>query len=147
MNLPLRKCSTPGCPGLTLSGKCLVCQQTYETRRGSSAKRGYDSAWRRYRGMFLRRFPFCMDPFGCHSGAGELVEGSEVDHIRPHGGDREKFLDPANHGTLCHACHAKKTFLESSGSTVIYQKRSKSDLLKLLAEAGFPMPRIAGNVK
>jgi len=110
-------CRVPGCPVLAASrGYCerhaAEHERQYEQTRGSAASRGYDAQWRRLRKMHLAKYPLCSDWFGVHAKENRLVEGTEVDHIIPkrQGGTD----DGSNLQTLCHACHSRKTILESN---------------------------------
>ena len=60
------------------------------------------------RNTYLRRNPWCEDPFERHAG---VVRGDMVDHIIPlPEGER---LNPENLQTLCRSCHAVKTRKEN----------------------------------
>lgn len=81
-------------------------------RRGSARKRGYGTAWNKFRYSFLATHPlceFCM-------GAGKTVEAVVVDHDTPHRGDPELFW--RNEFTaLCISCHSgTKARLEAQHS-------------------------------
>lgn len=41
-----------------------------------------------------------------------LTAATEVDHIEPHKGDIEKFLEWDNTASLCKSCHSRKTMSE-----------------------------------
>lgn len=56
--------------------------------------------------MFLAEHPLCAVCGG---------PASVVDHIIPHKGDRELFMDPTNHQSLCKRDHDKKTAKERWG--------------------------------
>ena len=73
--------------------------------RPSAGKRGYGAMWRKCRAMQLAREPVCRL---CHAD-GVLASATEVDHIKPltNGG---AHYDHANLQSLCHPCHAKKTW-------------------------------------
>lgn len=79
--------------------------QLYDAARGSSAARGYGSAWRKARLGHLRSETLCRSCFA----DGFVIVGTEVDHIVPHRGDQALFWDRANWQTLCKSCHSKKT--------------------------------------
>ena len=70
--------------------------------RTSSAARGYDSRWRKYRLSYLRRHPLCVK---CKA-AGLITPATVVDHIQPHKGDSSLFWEPSNHQALCSSCHS-----------------------------------------
>ena len=40
---------------------------------------------------------------------------AHCDHVKPHGGQREAFVDPDNLQCLCHKCHSAKTAREDGG--------------------------------
>lgn len=80
---------------------------TYDERRGTSAERGYDGAWVKFRKYIISiRPPVCVWA-GCgHAG----VDGDgtmHLDHIVPltEGGAR---LDPDNVRWLCHHHHSQR---------------------------------------
>ncbi len=108
-----KPCAYPGCPALVSEGR--FCEQhkrqeqrRYDQERGTAAQRGYDARWRRYREMYLRQHPLCVE---CQK-EGRLTPATVVDHIVPHKGDRRLFWDPENHQALCKRCHDKKTAKE-----------------------------------
>ena len=76
----------------------------YDDRRGSPSKRGYDSAWTKFRSWFLSKNPLCVM---CER-EGRLTPANEVHHIKPlvEGGAK---LDESNCMALCHSCHLKIT--------------------------------------
>ncbi|MEP2782315.1 MAG: HNH endonuclease [Pseudoruegeria sp.] len=62
-------------------------------------------AWRRGRKAYLRANPLCVD---CAE-LGVLQQATEVDHIRPHKGDRALFWNKSNWQSNCKSCHSRKT--------------------------------------
>lgn len=64
-------------------------------------------AWRKLRRAKLMESPLCE--------ACRLAPSTQVDHILPHRGDQELFLDPDNLMAMCHSCHARKTLLRDGG--------------------------------
>jgi len=106
-------------------------RQAYDQRRGTAARRGYDSWWRKARTVFLAEHPLCSDPFGRHGG--RPVAASVVDHIIPHRGDQGLFRDPDNWQALCKLCHdidkqrsELKRVAVSGGGSNLYESRSKT---------------------
>ena len=86
-----------------------------DDRRQSSAQRGYNYRWQKYREGFLRKHALCMD---CQK-RGRVVASTVVDHIIPHRGDTKLFWDKNNHQALCESCHSShKQRLEKSGVEV-----------------------------
>ena len=76
-----------------------------DARRGSSAQRGYDAAWRRLRDRVLGEEPLCRF---C-SAAGRVNAAREVDHIRPVATHPELRLVRSNLRPLCTPCHSART--------------------------------------
>lgn len=60
--------------------------------------------WRRIRARQLAKEPLCRH---CLE-RGLITEATEVDHIEPHRGDRDKFWYGAKQ-SLCSTCHGSKT--------------------------------------
>ena len=58
--------------------------------------------------MQLLREPFCRE---C-ARRGVRTWATVVDHVVPHRGDWQLFIDPANHQSLCERCHNRKTARE-----------------------------------
>ncbi|WP_283149743.1 HNH endonuclease [Silvimonas soli] len=85
--------------------------QTYDAQRGSSAKRGYGTAWRKARAAWLRKHPLCVE---CEQ-QGVLIAATVVDHIKPHKGDMALFWDRDNWQSLCKSHHDRKTATEDGG--------------------------------
>lgn len=108
---PPRPCMHPGCPALVRGGnRCGEHQRDQDrrqdTRRGSSAQRGYGAAWQRARKRYLRAHPLCVE---CEA-EGKTVEATVVDHIIPHRGNQELFWDEeGNWQPLCKTHHDQKT--------------------------------------
>lgn len=110
----MRPCNKPGCRELTSDGYCDAHKQTertYDLNRESAAKRGYNSQWRKARTGWLRKHPLCA---ACEV-KGILTAASEVDHIKPHRGDKLLFWDRLNWQSLCKPCHSAKTVREDGG--------------------------------
>lgn len=105
---PKRPCTHPGCPELTNGGRCARHrreeQRAYNRARGSSARQGYGSRWRRARAMYLAEHPLCEI---CRR-SGKLEPAAVVDHVVAHrsGGS---FWDESNWQALCKPCHDRKT--------------------------------------
>lgn len=104
-------CSRPGCSGLVRAGVCSVCGNLrvrvaaeHDGRRGSAARRGYDSRWRRVRLMRLAREPLCR----LCAARGRVAAAVLVDHIVPIR-DGGAVLDDDNLQPLCRECHDIKT--------------------------------------
>ena len=74
--------------------------------RLSAHRRGYGSAWRERRILFLQRNPLCAHCLA----AGRTTPATDVDHVvaKARGGTD----DPRNLQALCHACHSTKTAAE-----------------------------------
>lgn len=111
---PKHGCAVKGCPNLVERGKryCeahadLEPKIDYDKGR-SASERGYDRQWQKARKSYLTRHPLCVE---CLK-QGKYVMATDVDHIKPHRGDKELFWDPDNLQSLCHSCHSKKTNAE-----------------------------------
>lgn len=116
--MPSKPCAHPGC-GVLVRGesRCAkhkkVANELKERNRETSAKRGYNSAWRRARAGYLAKHPLCVK---CQA-AGRVEPATVVDHIIPHRGDKELFWDKLNWQPLCKRCHDHKTATEDGGFT------------------------------
>lgn len=70
------------------------------------------TAWRHLRARHLREHPLCVD---CLT-LGAYTPATVVDHIRPHRGNLQLFLDPANLQSMCKPHHdCTKRFEERHG--------------------------------
>lgn len=76
-----------------------------DARRGSAHRRGYTAAWARYSRRRLLEHPVCVSCLR----DGVVTSATVTDHVQPWRGDVRKFWDPANHQSLCKACHDHKT--------------------------------------
>lgn len=70
-----------------------------------------EKAWLDCRARQLAREPWCCI---CVS-VGRYEVACEVDHIKPHRGDRRLFFDGANLQSMCKSCHSRKTAQEVAG--------------------------------
>jgi len=69
--------------------------------------------WRGPRGiraMRLSEEPLCRTCLA----AGRYTAATDVDHIEPHRGNVEKFLNYENTQSLCKSCHSRKTLGEAN---------------------------------
>jgi 5-methylcytosine-specific restriction enzyme A len=109
---PLHECRHPGCHILTDKSQCpnhtKQDAREVDSRRGSPASRGYDARWNKERKAFLRANPLCAI---CEAN-GDTIAAMEVDHIKPHKGNKALFWDQNNWQSLCNHCHSRKTALE-----------------------------------
>ena len=109
---PMRPCRHPGCRELVSNGYC-------EQHKPKPAARAESAAWHdlyllpvwkdKLRPAQLAREPFCRE---CWRSRRARVRATEVDHVVPHRGDLQLFLDPENLQSLCHRCHSAKTMRE-----------------------------------
>jgi 5-methylcytosine-specific restriction enzyme A len=109
----LSVCTTPGCPHLTLDGKCTEHKQAAEQQRGSAAQRGYSGkAWRTARRAVLRRDPICV--------VCKRAFATVADHWPD---SRRKLVEqgvtnpdaPSRLRGLCAPCHGSETAREQPG--------------------------------
>jgi 5-methylcytosine-specific restriction protein A len=86
---------------------CKKCKseisRQYEKTRKSAYARGYTRRWAAVARAHLMKYPECVE-------CGRPAE--EVDHIKPHKGDKRLFWDPKNRQSLCKICHSQKTAIE-----------------------------------
>lgn len=76
-------------------------------RRGTSAERGYDAEWTRFRGSVIADHPICEL---CWRFDKRATPTQEVDHVIPiTGPDDPLRLDPADCRGLCRRHHRRKT--------------------------------------
>ena len=135
---PLRPCKHAGCSALTRDGWCPAHKPKY--RRGSSAEyhrlyllpiwtdklrpdvlflQGVEHNQLVHAVDELRPEQLLREPF-CRECARQYPPGDPrhrtratvVDHIVPHRGDWDLFVDPANHQSLCKFHHDQKTMRE-----------------------------------
>ncbi|QXE85987.1 HNH endonuclease [Geomonas nitrogeniifigens] len=80
--------------------------------RGTAAQRGYGARWAAYSRQYRKENPLCVDCLA--RGVLTSVEhGGHVDHIQAVSGPSDPlFWEPANHQSLCHSCHSRKTAFE-----------------------------------
>lgn len=83
----------------------------YDKKRGSAAKRWYDAKWIKIRNLVRAEEPLCRY---CLK-EGRTTATQEIDHILPHKGNRELFIDRTNLQGLCKRCHSSKTAREDGG--------------------------------
>jgi 5-methylcytosine-specific restriction enzyme A len=105
-NKSLSPCTYPGCSSLVRGGRCE--KHPYDSTPYRDAQRDglYSTAgWRKMRRMQLARAPWCVDCLG----EKVYTPASDVDHIKPHRGNRALFFDYGNLQSLCHSCHSRKT--------------------------------------
>jgi len=114
---PLRPCAYPGCAELVARGRCAAHQRPDHVR-GTSAARGYDARWKRFRAWFLARHPICCGAREIPSGwlavehqlrtlCGQAARA--VHHIQKLSDRPELRLHEANCFPQCDACHAVRT--------------------------------------
>ena len=117
--MPLRSqkpCNAQGCNVLTRNSR--YCDQHKDVgkrfevkQRETSSQRGYSYKWQQARKSYLAKHPLCAE---CER-QGLVVEATDLDHIVPHGGDKEAFWVRSNWQGLCHPCHSRKTAAEDGG--------------------------------
>jgi 5-methylcytosine-specific restriction protein A len=84
-----------------------------QARSKDEARKWYrTAAWQDMRQRQLRDAPLCQsrDETLVQRSCGAIA--TDVDHRRPHRGDRGLFFDPDNLQSLCKSCHSRKTRLE-----------------------------------
>lgn len=110
---PLRPCRHPGCAALTREGYCPKHKPKPAARRVSAAYHSWYSlpVWTDdLRPAQLLAEPWCRD---C-ARRGIRTRATVVDHVQPHRGDWDKFIDRGNLQSLCKGCHDRKTAREQA---------------------------------
>lgn len=121
--LRLKICVASGCEEIALPGLA-HCQLHDAERLGKlkarrakaqtsaaalAGRRLYaDPKWIKASRAYLNRHPLCADCLEL----GVIEPATDVDHVRPHKGDRKLFWDRSNWQSLCHRCHSRKTARE-----------------------------------
>ena len=86
---------------------------SWGVRKFSAGRQWYRTdRWQRLRRRVLSEQPLCAmreKRERCR------LVATEVDHIKPHRGDRRLFFDRANLQPMCRSCHAQKTAREVLG--------------------------------
>jgi len=103
---PLHFCAAPGCPARVRARYCSAhsrAKREQQSTYSPEARGLYGRAWNKARSTWLGQHPYCQV-------CGHLA--NEVDHIRPHRGDRQLFWARENWQSLCTSCHSKKTRAE-----------------------------------
>jgi 5-methylcytosine-specific restriction protein A len=103
----LSVCTTPGCPHLTLDGKCTEHKQAAEQQRGSAAQRGYSGkAWRAARRAVLRRDPICVVCKRAFATVADHWPTSRRELVEQGVSDPDAVSRLRG---LCHSCHSRET--------------------------------------
>ena len=115
---PNTPCRHPGCAALVPYGTkyCDVHKPMHPEEVRSAESRGYGRAWQKARKQYLEAHPLCVE---CMK-EGRYVRATDVDHIKPHRGDRSLFWDRSNWQALCHRHHSIKTKREDNTPTYHY---------------------------
>lgn len=113
-NLPRRPCCVPGCSAYAVKGqgRCAAhARQPLSEYRAQTNALYKTGRWRVMRTKQLAREPLCR----ICAAEKRLTVATEVDHIRPHKGNKALFYDISNLQSLCHRCHSAKTAREDGG--------------------------------
>ena len=112
-----RPCAAPGCAALVKSGRCETHTRVFQRAQ----KKAYTPPWgkwyampiwkKRLRPGQLARQPVC-EMCAAHS---IITAASVVDHVKPHRGNWDLFVDAGNLQSLCPSCHSRKTAQETWG--------------------------------
>jgi 5-methylcytosine-specific restriction protein A len=108
---PKSICNYPGCQTLTYDRYCEKHKKEMIRTQNDRSSKMYTYQWRKVSKEFLKKHPLCVH---CER-EGRLIPATEVDHIKPHGGDRKLFWNKNNWQPLCKSCHSKKTAEEDGG--------------------------------
>jgi 5-methylcytosine-specific restriction protein A len=86
---------------------------SWGVRKFSDGRQWYRTdRWQRLRVQVLREDPLCVM---CSKREGCAGIATEVDHIKPHRGDRALFYARQNLQSMCRSCHSQKTAREVLG--------------------------------
>lgn len=104
-----RPCAVPACGLLVEAGhycerhkpKTAAAARLYDECRGSSAERGYDADWQRFRASFLAQAEHSICADCKHEPAKDVHHDIEI-RERP-----DLRLDPSNCRGLCKSCHRR----------------------------------------
>ena len=110
---PLKPCRHPGCAALTREGYCPKHKPKRTSRRTSAEYHSWYSltVWTDdLRPTQLLREPFCRE---C-ARRGVRTWATVVDHVEPHRGEWNKFIDRGNLQSLCKHHHDQKTAREQA---------------------------------
>jgi 5-methylcytosine-specific restriction protein A len=106
-----RVCAKAGCPELTKESWCAEHKpRELKGKRPSSAQRGYDTRWQKFRATFLQSHPTCI-VVGC------TRDATDVDHIDNQGPHGPRGYDVTNLQALCHQHHSAKTAATTHASS------------------------------
>lgn len=108
---PKSICSYPGCQTLTHDRYCETHKKEMNRVQNERSSKLYTYQWRKSSKEFVKKHPLCVYCIR----DGRLTPSAEVDHIKPHGGDRKLFWNKNNWQALCKSCHSKKTAEEDGG--------------------------------
>lgn len=109
-----RLCNYRGCRNIATKGS--KCDDHYEPPKRKESGQYHHwynlPAWKALRMMWLKSHPLCEE---CKRNGIPTTPATLVDHIEPHRGDWNLFMDPENLQSLCSSCHSKKTATEDGG--------------------------------
>lgn len=111
----MQVCPTPGCPTLTVAGRCPACLAKASHSRGSARAKGYDTRWQRTRQAYLRAHPYCE----CDDCTAKPMllrpVATEVNHLDGLGPLAPRGHDWTNLQAMTKAHHSRHTAREQPG--------------------------------
>ena len=108
---PKTICRYHACNELCHGQYCDTHKKQVARKQNQKSSKIYTYQWRKASKAFLKKNPLCVY---CHRDD-RVTAAAEVDHVIPHGGDRNLFWDQSNWQPLCKKCHSKKTAREDGG--------------------------------
>ncbi|MFJ9027576.1 HNH endonuclease signature motif containing protein [Streptomyces sp. NPDC102274] len=111
----MQACPTPGCPALTVTGRCTACLAKASRRRPSPTAKGYNTRWQRTRRAYLQAHPYCE----CDDCVAQPVLlrpiATEVNHLDGLGPLGPRGHDWTNLQAMTKAHHSRHTAREQPG--------------------------------
>ena len=108
---PKTICSYPGCQALTNDRYCDEHKKQVTKEHNQKVQSSYTYQWRKASKQFFKRASFVCSM----SKEGRLTPATDVDHIIPHGGNRNFSGTERTGSPFVKVVHSKKTAEEDGG--------------------------------
>lgn len=92
-------------------------EKSWASRQDGKHDRYSSSQWKRLRDIVIKRDCYLCKACGCvvSTEGPKCDRTANVDHIIPHNGDFNLFIDLNNLQLLCQSCHSRKTTSQDGG--------------------------------